>query len=83
VKKKIDVFLHDAPVNWWLASVHEADGLTVIHAFLTTESIAWAVRKDDAGLLTAANDYLGTILQDGRLTAAVARWFGRTTRPPG
>ena len=81
-RKKIAVFLHDAPINWWLASTHEADGLTVINAFLTTESIAWAVRKDNPGLLDAANDYLGTILKDGRLTAAIARWFGRSTRPP-
>ncbi len=82
-KKKIDVFVHDAPVNQWLASSRESEGLTVLDAFLTNEPIAWAVRKDDAALLSAANDYLRTISQDGRLTAAILRWLGRATRPPG
>ncbi len=82
-KKKIDVFVHDAPVNHWLASTREAEGLTVVDAFLTSEPIAWAVRKDDPVLLNAANDYLKTISQDGRLTATIVRWFGRSARSPG
>jgi polar amino acid transport system substrate-binding protein len=82
-KKKIDVFLHDAPVNWWLASTHEAEGLTVINAFLTAETLGWAVRKDDAELLNAANEYLETIRKDGRLTAAVLKWMGGYPLQPG
>jgi len=77
IDKRIDVFIHDAPVNWWLASENEAKGLTVIPALLTQEFLAWGVRKDSHGLLDAANRFLEQAGQNGQLQAAINRWIPR------
>lgn len=74
IKGKIDIFIHDAPVNWWLASEHEAAGLTVVPALLTDEYLGWGVRKNDTQLLDAANRFIETSRQNGQIEATVRRW---------
>lgn len=73
--KRIDVFIHDAPVNWWLASVNEANGLTVIPTMLTEEYLAWGVRKQDASLRDAANAFLEKARQNGTLRTTIRQWL--------
>ena len=75
LEKRITIFIHDAPVNWWLASIYETQGLAVIPRFLTEDYLAWGIRKDDAELLNAANQFLEKVRQDGQLRATVQRWL--------
>jgi ABC-type amino acid transport substrate-binding protein len=83
VKKKIDVFVDDAPVSWWLASEHEAAGLVVLNSLLTDEYLAWGLRKGDAALAAAANRFIEDAKKDGRLKAMVVKWTGgRSTSSP-
>lgn len=58
IDKKIDMFIFDAPMVFYLASEYESKGLTVLWTLLTREDLAWGVRKDNVELLTAANDFL-------------------------
>jgi len=73
-KGEIDVFVHDAPVNWWLASESENTSLTPIEGFLTDESLAWAVRKNDQALFDQANNFMQKIGSSGKLRDIVGRW---------
>lgn len=73
--KKIDAFINDAPVNWWLASENEAKGLTVLQVFLTDEFLAWAVRKEDTALLEAANAFVTACETDGRSQRYFQSWL--------
>ena len=50
-KKRIEVFIHDAPIIMNLASKFEAAGLMAVNAMLTDEYLAWGIRKDDRALL--------------------------------
>lgn len=75
IKGKIDMLVHDAPVIWWLASVHHADGLRVASAPLTEEHLAWGVRPEDTELLAAVNGVLGSWREDGQLERVLQRWI--------
>ncbi len=56
--KKIDMFIYDAPMVFYLASENETKGLTVLWTLLTREDLAWGVRKDNTALLKSANNFL-------------------------
>lgn len=58
IDKKIDMFIYDAPMVFYLASENETKGLTVLYALLTREDLAWGIRKDNTELLKAANKFL-------------------------
>jgi len=75
LKGRIDLFIHDAPVVWWFASLYESQGLMALPFFITEENIAWAVRKDDNELRAGANRFIATRQQDGRLKALLRRWL--------
>lgn len=72
---QIDAFICDAPINWWLASENEAAGLTVVGGYLTEEYIGWAVRKEDRGLLQAANRFIDEGQASGNLKATIRNWI--------
>lgn len=72
---RIDLFVHDAPVVWWLASMYEAQGLTALPFFISQEDLAWGVRKDDAALLDSANRFIEAWKQSGQLKALLHRWL--------
>lgn len=73
--KQIDAFICDAPVNWWLASENETSGLTVVGGYLTEEYLGWGVRRDNAGLLAAANRFLDEKRASGELDAMLRTWI--------
>jgi polar amino acid transport system substrate-binding protein len=75
LKGRIDLFVHDAPVVWWFASLYESQGLTALPFFISEENIAWAVRKDDEALLSGANRFILAWRQDGRLKSLLRRWL--------
>jgi ABC-type amino acid transport substrate-binding protein len=75
INKKIALFLCDAPTVWWLAGLHEADGLAVVPIQLTQEQLAWGVRRSDADLLNAVNAALDKLQSSGRANEIIKRWI--------
>ncbi len=75
INKDIDMFIHDAPMVIYLASENETRGLTVVFARLTSEPLAWAVRKDNVELLDSANKFLRSFNKEGELNKLVKFWI--------
>jgi ABC-type amino acid transport substrate-binding protein len=75
IDEKIDIFIHDAPIILYLASENETKGLTPLFALLTKEYLAWGIRKGDTELLTAANTFLKTINDTGKLKKMIQHWI--------
>ncbi len=75
VEGRIDLFVHDAPVIWWMASEREADGLTPLSFLLTQEKLAWGIRKDNRELLKLVNLFLKTWKNDGKLDKTIEYWM--------
>ncbi len=75
VRGNIDLMIHDAPVAWWLAAQHEADGISAVNIILSSEYLAWAVRNDDLELLDSVNRFLDLLRRDGRWNRIVRRWL--------
>ena len=75
VEGRIDLFIHDAPVIWWMASEREAEGLTPLSFLLTQEKLAWGIRKEDRELLQSVNRFLEAWNNDGRLHKAIEYWM--------
>jgi ABC-type amino acid transport substrate-binding protein len=75
MKKRIDLFICDAPTIWWLAGLHETDGLVAVPIFITQEPLAWGMRRSDTDLQNAANAALDKLQQSGRAVATIKRWI--------
>ncbi len=73
--KRIDLFISDSTLAWHLGGMHSGDGLAVVPISLSEERLAWAVRKGDGALLSAANAYLAEAKQDGSLQQVLKRWM--------
>jgi ABC-type amino acid transport substrate-binding protein len=74
VNRRIDVFLHDGPGVIWLAAEHEAD-LVAIRKPLTSDEIAWGLRKSDPELLASVNRILAGWKKDGTLQRILDKWL--------
>ncbi len=75
VKKKIHLFISDAPMVWHLAGLYETKGLTVMPLVLSQEELAWAVRRSDTQLLDAANAFLQKAQDSGELNRTFSKWM--------
>jgi ABC-type amino acid transport substrate-binding protein len=75
VKKRIDLFIADATLIWWLSGTYEAEGLTNLPFMLSNEELAWAVRKSDTELLEQANSFLAEIRETGEYESIIRRWL--------
>ena len=75
MKKRIDIFICDAPTVWWLAGTHEADGLVTVSVLLTDESLAWGVRRSDSALLDSVNRALDKMQKSGRANQILKHWL--------
>lgn len=64
---EIDLYVHDAPTSWQLATTSENGDLISLYAPLTDETLAWAVRKDDDALLGELNRALELMKSNGTL----------------
>jgi len=73
--KRIDLFIHDGPVLGSYAAANGTDGLVLLQTPLTSEELAWAVRRDDPALLKAVNSALGTWKNDGTLEGLLKKWL--------
>jgi len=74
-KGEIDVYIHDAPTSWQLATSSDNADLISLYQPLTHEQLAWAVRKDDERLAKALNDSLKTMKGNGTLRYILNRWI--------
>ena len=72
---KLDAFVYDLPGTLYLASIHTDDGLIPVTIPLTREHLAWGVRPGDKELLDNANNYLGTLSNNGMLVKTIQRWI--------
>lgn len=72
---EIDLYIHDAPTSWQLATSTENGDLISLYKPLTQEQLAWAVRKDDGRLAVRLNDALQTLKRNGTLGYIFNRWI--------
>ncbi len=71
----IDLYVHDAPTSWQLATSKNNEDLLSLYAPLTNEQLAWAVRKDDERLAQALSAALQTMKGNGSLRYILNRWI--------
>ncbi len=74
-KKKIDLFLHDAPTICSYAAANKAANLTPILTLVTEEFIGWEMRKDDEELRQQINSFIRQRKADGQLQKTVKQWI--------
>ncbi len=68
-KREVDVYIHDAPTSWNLASSRENQDLLSLYRPLSREELAWAVKKGNSALLQQLNEALSELQANGRLMA--------------
>ena len=73
--RKVGMVICDAPTAIWLASEKESHSLTVLPQLLTTEEIAWAVRRDNRSLHLAVNAVLRSWKETDALRPVIRRWI--------
>jgi polar amino acid transport system substrate-binding protein len=72
---QIDLYIHDAPTSWQLATSTANSDLISLYKPLTDEKLAWAVRKDDTRLAARLSDALQTLKRNGTLGYIFNRWI--------
>src|SRR5215470_3835097 len=73
-QRRVDLFIHDAPVSLWAVSRDEAN-LAPVLAPLDEESLGWAFRRDDDALRAAADAALARWRTDGTRARILTRWL--------
>ncbi len=76
-QKRIDLFIDDSTMIWYLAGVYEAKGLTPAPFVLSDEVLAWAMRRSDIPLQASVNAFLKKAKQSGELDRTLRRWIPR------
>ena len=71
----IDLYIHDAPTSWRLATAADTDDLISTYKQLTSEMLAWAVRPDDPELVRDMNRALAIMKSQGTLNYIINRWI--------
>jgi len=79
-KKRIDMFITDSPLVWYLAGVHSPEGLSALPFQLSQEQLAWGLRKGDDSLRNAANGFIQEAMQDDTLAGILRRWTGMASK---
>jgi polar amino acid transport system substrate-binding protein len=74
-KKKIDLFIADSTLVWYLAGLHATDGLAAVPLSLNQEQVAWGIRKGNDDLLQRVNAFLDKTTKDGSLNRTLRRWM--------
>jgi ABC-type amino acid transport substrate-binding protein len=75
LRKKIDLFVSDAPIIWYLAALYQTKGLSVAPLVLSQEQLGWGVRRTDPELLDRANAFLKKAQAGGELNRIMSRWM--------
>jgi polar amino acid transport system substrate-binding protein len=66
-RDEIDLYIHDAPTSWQLATTSENEDIISLYSPLTDEMLAWAVRQGDDGLAEELNRALRLMKGNGTL----------------
>jgi polar amino acid transport system substrate-binding protein len=74
-KKKIDLFISDSTLVWYLAGMYATKGLAAVRIALSEKPLAWAVRRGNPELLAGANGFLEKAKQSGELDRVFRRWM--------
>lgn len=75
LRNKIDIFISDAPMIWYLAAHYEAKGLVVTPLVLTQEQLGWGVARTNSSLLDQVNSFLKKAQASGELNRIFSRWM--------
>jgi polar amino acid transport system substrate-binding protein len=73
--RQIDVFIHDAPTAWRLASDPMENEVVALYWPLTEEKLAWAVRKSDVQFRDELDAMIERWRKSGRLQATLNQWI--------
>ena len=71
----IDVYIHDAPTSWQLATQSDNADLISLYQPLTDEQLGWAVAKNSVRLLVDINRALAQLKSNGTLAYIMNRWI--------
>ncbi len=71
----VDLFIHEAPTIWAVATDAAEEQLLGIFQPLTNERAAWVLRAEDERLLSGVNLLLRDWRESGRLGRMVDRWI--------
>ena len=71
---KIDMFIKDAPIVWWLSAVNERD-LIAFPEVLNIEPLAWGVAKHNMMLLDEVNALVAEWDKDGTSKRIIQNWI--------
>lgn len=74
-RKRIDLFLHDAPTICYYAALDKSAGLSPILTLVTEEYLGWEIRKDDEKLRQQANHFIQQSKVDGSLQKTIKQWM--------
>jgi polar amino acid transport system substrate-binding protein len=74
-KGKIDLFIDDSSMIWYLAGTYEAKGLTVVPVKLSEELLGWGMRRADTSLQESVNAFLKKAKASGELNRALHQWI--------
>jgi polar amino acid transport system substrate-binding protein len=72
---QIDLYIHDAPTSWQLATTSENADLISLYSPMTEEMLAWAVRPQDEVLAIELNRALSVMKSNGTLQYILNRWI--------
>jgi polar amino acid transport system substrate-binding protein len=72
---QIDLYIHDAPTSWQLATSQENSDLISLYSPMTEEMLAWAVRPGDGVLAGELNRALSVMKANGTLQYILNRWI--------
>jgi ABC-type amino acid transport substrate-binding protein len=75
VNQKLDLFISDLPMIWYLGGRYESKGLTVAPMLFTEEYLGWGVRRSDDQLCAQANASLRKMQENGDLVGILRRWM--------
>lgn len=79
-QKQVDLFIHDAPTSWRLTSDRDNQDMLSLFRPLTTEQLAWAVRKDKPLLAARVNAALAQLQSTGTIRAIQNFWIPVTVK---
>ena len=77
IRNQLDVVIADAPVVWWMASLHESDGITFQPQPFTNELIAWGIAPGNQELYEHVDAILTRWQESGVLDKYRDRWLPR------
>lgn len=74
-RKKIDLFLHDAPLVCYYASQKGPTSLSPILTLVTEEYMGWEIREDDKELSQLSTQFLEQSRANGQLQQTIKHWI--------